>query len=346
MHLTNAIRINFIAFFNTEDFDDMPGKLQILIHVPWDQGNFAASIISRLAKLLDKLPFLHCRDQIIPLSLSSRSAHSFLQPGESDSSTWGGASKHQTVTEQDPLGLPETGLPQSPAPVPLCSAWRTVWGTLLSYLYRYASVKVAQLCPTLCDPVDYSLWNSPARILEWVDSPFSRGLSQRGNWTWVSHTVGRFFTSWASREALGCENRYDTKHMKTDMIGKQIRTPLTGWKTFTACWPGASSTRPPGAEGLIRLFPVTPPVSSASANQGVVPERPHALWPASLTWLLKRLCWNALGGWAFRAWAPISSQGPAVSLSLLQTWTVQCVCTPWSRDKELGPSKTALSILK
>lgn len=46
MHLTNAIRINFITFSNTEDFDDMPGKLQILIHVPRDQGNFAASIIS------------------------------------------------------------------------------------------------------------------------------------------------------------------------------------------------------------------------------------------------------------------------------------------------------------
>lgn len=45
MHLTNEIRINFITFFNTEDFDDVPGKLQILIHVPRDQENFAASII-------------------------------------------------------------------------------------------------------------------------------------------------------------------------------------------------------------------------------------------------------------------------------------------------------------
>ena len=42
-----------------------------------------------------------------------------------------------------------------------------------------AKVKVAQLCPTLCDPMDYTvpgiLW---ARILEWVAFPFSRGSSQ------------------------------------------------------------------------------------------------------------------------------------------------------------------------
>ena len=181
---------------------------------PETRGILLLLLLACLAKLLDKLLFLHFRDQIIPLSLSSRSAHSFLHPGESDSGTWGGASKHQTVTSRTPWAF------AIPCPVPLCSAWRTVWGTVLSYLYRHASVKVAQLCPTLCDPVDYSPWNSPARILEWVDSPFSRGSSQRGNWTWVPHTVGRFFTSWAAREALVIwkeiwnetyENRYDRK---------------------------------------------------------------------------------------------------------------------------------------
>ena len=41
-------------------------------------------------------------------------------------------------------------------------------------------VKVAQLCPTLCDPIDCSLPGSSvhgipqARILEWVAIPFSR----------------------------------------------------------------------------------------------------------------------------------------------------------------------------
>lgn len=46
MHLSNEIRINFITFFNTQDFDDVPGKLQILIPVPQDRENFAASVIS------------------------------------------------------------------------------------------------------------------------------------------------------------------------------------------------------------------------------------------------------------------------------------------------------------
>ena len=40
-----------------------------------------------------------------------------------------------------------------------------------------------------------------ARILQWVALPFSRGSSQPRDWTQVSHIAGRFFTSWATREA-------------------------------------------------------------------------------------------------------------------------------------------------
>jgi len=40
-------------------------------------------------------------------------------------------------------------------------------------------VKVAQLCPTLCNPVDFTVHGIlQARILEWVAFPFSRGTSQ------------------------------------------------------------------------------------------------------------------------------------------------------------------------
>ena len=42
-----------------------------------------------------------------------------------------------------------------------------------------------------------------ARILEWVAIPFSRGSSQPRDWTQVSCLAGRFFTSWATREAQG-----------------------------------------------------------------------------------------------------------------------------------------------
>ena len=48
-------------------------------------------------------------------------------------------------------------------------------------------VKVAQLCPTLCDPMDYIIHKIlQARILEWVAFPFSRGSSQPRDGTQVS----------------------------------------------------------------------------------------------------------------------------------------------------------------
>ena len=58
----------------------------------------------------------------------------------------------------------------------------------------------AQLCPTLCDPMDYSLPGSSvhgilkARILEWVAIPFSRGSSRPRDQTPVFCTAIGFFT--------------------------------------------------------------------------------------------------------------------------------------------------------
>ena len=40
-----------------------------------------------------------------------------------------------------------------------------------------------------------------ARILEWVAFPFSRGSFQPKDQIQVSYIAGRFFTSWATREA-------------------------------------------------------------------------------------------------------------------------------------------------
>ena len=63
-------------------------------------------------------------------------------------------------------------------------------------------VKVAQSCLTLCNPMDYTVHGIPqARILEWVVFPFSRGSSQSRDQTQIFHIAGRFFTSWATREA-------------------------------------------------------------------------------------------------------------------------------------------------
>ena len=47
-------------------------------------------------------------------------------------------------------------------------------------------VKVTQLCPTLCDPMDYTVHGLlQARMLEWVAFPFSRGLSQPSDQTFT-----------------------------------------------------------------------------------------------------------------------------------------------------------------
>ena len=62
--------------------------------------------------------------------------------------------------------------------------------------YIVVKVKAAQSCPTLCDPMDCIVHGIlQARILEWVDFPFSRGSSQPRDGTQVSHIAGRFFTS-------------------------------------------------------------------------------------------------------------------------------------------------------
>ena len=63
-------------------------------------------------------------------------------------------------------------------------------------------VKVTQSCPTLCDPMNYTVHGIlQARILEWVAFPFSRGSSQPRDRTQVSLIAGGFFTSWATEEA-------------------------------------------------------------------------------------------------------------------------------------------------
>ena len=67
--------------------------------------------------------------------------------------------------------------------------------------------EIAQSCPTLCDPMDYSLPGSSVhgifqvRVLEWGAISFSRGSSQPRDQTRVSRIVGRCFTVWAIREA-------------------------------------------------------------------------------------------------------------------------------------------------
>ena len=91
---------------------------------------------------------------------------------------------------------------------------------------------VAQLCLTLCKTMDYSLTGCSvlgvlqARILEWVAIPFSRKSSWLRDRTWVFCIAGRFFTSWATKEA-----RFYQQQMKDLGIMSNIRNE--GWSRLT-----------------------------------------------------------------------------------------------------------------
>ena len=57
-------------------------------------------------------------------------------------------------------------------------------------------MKVAQLCPTLCDPRDYTAHGIlQTRILVWVANPFSRGSSQPRDQAQTSCIADGLFTS-------------------------------------------------------------------------------------------------------------------------------------------------------
>ena len=59
----------------------------------------------------------------------------------------------------------------------------------------HVKVKVLQSCPTLCDPMDYTVHGIlQARILEWVAMPSSNGSSKPRDQTQVSCIAGGFFT--------------------------------------------------------------------------------------------------------------------------------------------------------
>ena len=117
-----------------------------------------------------------------------------------------------TVAHQAPLsmgfsrqeywsGLPSPSLGDLPYPG---TEPATLMSSLLAGRFfttrRRRRRKVAQSCPTLCDPMDCSPPGSlvhgifQAWILEWVAISFSRGSSRPRDQTWVSCIVGRRFT--------------------------------------------------------------------------------------------------------------------------------------------------------
>ena len=91
-------------------------------------------------------------------------------------------------------------------------SWLLTWASFfqMSLTPRLqVKVKVKSLSRVrLCDPMDCSLSCSSihgifqARVLKWIAISFSRGPSWPRNRTRVSHIAGRYFTIWATREAV------------------------------------------------------------------------------------------------------------------------------------------------
>ena len=113
-------------------------------------------------------------------------------------------------------------------------------------------IEVAQLCLTLCDPMDCSLSGSSvhgifqARVLEWIAISFFRGSSRPRNRTRVSHIAGRLFTVWATREAW---KKYNVKINAfssltvLDALGGPIHNQSHSSVLYT-CWFHASLAAP------------------------------------------------------------------------------------------------------
>ena len=108
-------------------------------------------------------------------------------------------------------------------------------------------VLVIQACPTLCDPMDYSLRGSSihgifkARILKWAAISFSRGSSQPRDRTWVSHIVGRCFTVWAKKtkgklQFHSCLTLMDARIFQSSQLEASYVGDLLYSKAFKSHW--------------------------------------------------------------------------------------------------------------
>ena len=110
---------------------------------------------------------------------------------------------------------------------------------------------VAKLCPTLCNPMDYSLPDSSvhgifqARILEWVVISFSRRSSQprdQNRVFWVFWIGKRILYHWANWEAIIMVVSTKFLHYKVTLF-TFLRDTYSIGKCFENCnYPGPHQT--------------------------------------------------------------------------------------------------------
>ena len=120
--------------------------------------------------------------------------------------------------------------------------------------HRKKESEVAQSCPILCDPEDYSLPGSSvhgilqARILEWVTISFSRGSSRPRDRAQVSYIGGRRFNLWPTREA---RDEHNNSSFRVSEWGKDsLSGEEQSWRMLmqreggTAFWVGGRFYKP------------------------------------------------------------------------------------------------------
>ena len=143
-------------------------------------------------------------------------------------------------------------------------------------------VKVAQSCPTVCNPMAYIVhWILQARILEWVAVPFSRGSSQSRNRTQVSCIAGGLFTSWVTREAQKWKSL------------SRVQLFTTPWTVACQAPLSMGFSRPEYWSGQLFLFP------RDVLNPGIEPRSPaesagrfFTIWATREAPTLQETLWN------------------------------------------------------
>ena len=124
---------------------------------------------------------------------------------------------------------------------------------------KQKKVLVAQSCLTLCDPMDCSLLGSSvhgilqARMLEWVAMPFSRISSQLGDWIGIPCTTGRFFTHWATWEALKYIPNFLTNR---GLCGQGMLLVIPGNKKNIASHSSSTKVKPSATAATLNGVPL------------------------------------------------------------------------------------------
>ena len=107
-------------------------------------------------------------------------------------------------------------------------------------LHHYIKCEVAKSCPTLCNPMDYTVHGIlQARILEWVAFPFSGGSFQPRNQTQVSCIAGRFFTNCTIRETtITLHYTITLKHNQNffPKLPGELRSKYPNWERVIHFW--------------------------------------------------------------------------------------------------------------